>query len=499
MPVNTKHDSYGRMIERWERCRDAADGQDAIHARGEKYLPKLKDQTPTEYDAYKGRAVFYNATWRTIAGLLGMLFRKPPHVEVAKSVEPLLDDVTMSGVPFHLFVQDVCEEALKVGRLGVLVDFPQVDAKNLTQADAKQQNLRPLMATYRAESIINWRYGQVNNATVLTMVVLKECEMVPKDEFEQKAEDRWRVLDIAGGKYRVRVFKMEGDKQVQIGGDVFPMMASKNLDYIPFTFVSTDDNTAEIDEPPLIDLVNLNLSHYRSSADFEHGAHFTGLPTPWIAGFTPTMDAQGKPTQQLYIGSTSAWIFSDPDAKAAFLEFSGEGLGALERSMEAKEKLMAIIGARMLEQQKKAPETVESQQNQRKGEESMLAASSQSISISITRALKWFSEWAGADAEAVEFELNRDFYATPMSPQMLTALVTSWQQGAFSDETLFTKLQQGEIVAHDRTLEEEQAAIEESGPKLTGQPMDPATGRPIPPGQLPPKQKPAPAPAPKKK
>jgi hypothetical protein len=92
------------------------------------------------------------------------------------------------------------------------------------------------------------------------------------------------VLDLDGGRYRVCVFAdgAHGKDGDVLLSEVYPLMNGKPLDFIPFTFLSTDDNTAEVDEPPLIDLVNVNLSHYRTCADLEHGAHFTGLPTPYI-------------------------------------------------------------------------------------------------------------------------------------------------------------------------------------------------------------------------
>jgi hypothetical protein len=119
---------------------------------------------------------------------------------------------------------------------------------------------------------------------------------------------------------------------------------------------------------------------------------------------------------------------------------------------------MAILGARMLEPQKKGVETAESMSIHRKGEESMLAAAAQAISLGVLRALKWFVEWAGDDAGSVNFELNKDFYPRPMTPEMLSALVTSWQAGAFSDQTLFENLQTGDVISADVTLEQEQGA-----------------------------------------
>jgi hypothetical protein len=78
------------------------------------------------------------------------------------------------------------------------------------------------------------------------------------------------------------------------------------------------------------------------------------------------------------------------------------------------------------------------------------------ISEGITISLRWFVDWAGGSGE-VSYKLNRDFYPVGMTPQMLTALLAGWQQGAYSEQVLFDNLQQSEIIDADYTLEDEQA------------------------------------------
>src|SRR5574343_763913 len=169
--VDTQHPEYEALADKWKSCRDCVAGTDAVHAAGEVYLPKLKDQTQGDYDAYKLRAQFFNATWRTISALSGMIFRKPPVIDVAASIEPLLEDVTMSGVDFNILAQRATIEILTSGRMGVLVDYPSQSVEGMTLADVASLNLRPTMNVYPAESIINWKTGRVGNKTMTTRVV----------------------------------------------------------------------------------------------------------------------------------------------------------------------------------------------------------------------------------------------------------------------------------------------------------------------------------------
>lgn len=456
MPINTHHPEYDKMLPKWKRCRDAMNGQDAVHAAGTDYLPRLENQLDPDYNAYKTRAGFFNATWRAISGLVGMVLRQPPIVDVPASVELMLEDISLSGVPLNSFTQTVLEESLGLGRVGILVDSPAIKAVGVaTLADAIAQSIRPTMQLYRAESIINWRMERVNNVMSLTLLVLEEDEEVISDEWTSKCEKRWRELALVGGVYRVRMFKRENDTDVQVGEDVFPIMHGVVMDFIPFQFIGVDDLTADTDEPPLIDLVDINLAHYRVTADYEHGCHFTALPTAVISGYTKT-----DPAEKLSIGSANAWVFPDPGATATYLEFSGQGLSALTDNLARKEQQMAILGARMLEPQKKGVETADTASIHRKGEESMLASVAQVVSMGIERALTWLTMWAGA-GDAAEFDFNHDFYPAPMSSTMLSTIMYAWQAGmpGFSDQEVFAKLQKGEMISEGTTLEEEQARI----------------------------------------
>jgi hypothetical protein len=482
MPVNSVHPDFKKFLPKWERCRDVSDGQDAVHEAGERYLPKLKDQQAADYKNYVKRATFYNATWRTIAGLTGMLFRKPPKIEVPDAITELLKDVDSAGQPFQLFLQDVSENALKYGRVGVLVDYPTAP-EGITQADAVTLNLRPTMQIYNTFAIINWQTGRVANQTVLVQVVLKEQKWVAKDEYTGAFEDRWRVLDLvdakadasgaAGKRYRQRVYKMAQGQAVaknatvtfvQEGSDIFPKMGNVPLDHIPFVIIGSDTTNADVDEPPLIDLVDMNLSHYRTSADYAHGCHFTGLPTLFLSGFR-----KENPGDKIYIGSESAIVSSSPDAKASYVEFTGKGLESLEKKLDREEQQMAILGARMLEPQRRGVEAPETAAIHRKGEESMLSSVAQALSLAMTIQVKRFTDWAGVDSSKVLIDINRDFYPAPMTPQMLTALLAGWQQGApgLSDQGLFDQLKAGEIVPEDADLEDEQARIAEQQQKIS--------------------------------
>uniref|UniRef100_UPI002FE26073 DUF4055 domain-containing protein n=1 Tax=Methylobacillus sp. TaxID=56818 RepID=UPI002FE26073 len=246
---------------------------------------------------------------------------------------------------------------------------------------------------------------------------------------------------------------------MQVGEDIVPVMRGRPLPYIPFQFFGPAHNGPEIQKPPIYDLVALNLSHYRSTADLEHGAHFTGLPTAVVTGY------QVGENEKLSIGSANAWVFPAADADAKYLEFTGQGLSALENRINRKQDQMAAIGARMLSPEKSAAEAAETVKLRHAGEGAVLSTISSMISQGLTRVLNIMAEWAGVSTNQ-SVTLNTDFIEIGMTGPELTALVGAWQSGAISRETMFWNLQQGEMIPPGVTSDEEKEKIELDTPGM---------------------------------
>lgn len=452
MAVDSTHEDYAKRLPQWKVIRDVIEGEDSVKEAGTAYLPKLGGQEKDRYDAYKMRAMFYNATSRTLEGLSGMIFRKPPRVRIPETMQPFHDDATMSGVPLESFAAEVVEEVLSVGRSGGLVDYPRVEDRGLTKLDAERMNLRPFWVLYKAEQIINWSVGLVGNKTTLLQVRLWE-EGVEEGDDEFSVEDftQIRVLELVPEVgYQQRVFRKTADGKdwEQYGETVVPRLGGKPLKEIPFVFFGARDLTPSLDKPPLIDLVRVNLSHYRTSADLEHGTHFTALPTPYCFGIS---DKEIPDT----IGPEVIWTSMNKDVNAGMLEFTGSGLSSLETRQERKEQQMAALGARMLEAPKRQAEAAETAATHRAGENSVLASVANTISAGITQMLSVTRDWMG-ESEEVSFKLNTDFLPIPMSPAAMVALLKMVQGRAISHQVFFENLQKGEIIDAEHTFEDEE-------------------------------------------
>lgn len=477
---NILHRRYEEFKSRWERCRDCYEGTDRIKAKGTAYLPALGSQkngpvggfkvaSTDKYGEYVMRALFFNATSRTVDGLSGAIFQKSPTVEVAdETIEEHLEDVTMAGESLELFSLRVAREVLTTGRVGILVDMAAIrdDLDNEGEPEVDPADARPYWSMYRAEDILNWRTERKNGNQVLTRVILSEEyeEQDPGNPFKYDSRPQIRVLELRGGEYIQEVWRPRKDDDTEWDRieELTPTRRGEVLDFIPFVFIGPTSTSPEVARPPLLDLVDVNLDHYRIMADLRHGQHYTALPTPVITG-QAAVDAQGNAVQ-LSIGSSTAWILPDPQASAIMLEYKGEGLGALEKAEEVGRKMMATLGARLLEAEPKVQETAQAVGMRHAGEHATLRTVAQSIESALTLAVRWHAWWfLTADRpEELEdvVELNKEFFATRMSFQDLQAWVAAFQADSISFDTFYAGLVRGDLARPGIDVEEEKKALE---------------------------------------
>ena len=265
------------------------------------------------------------------------------------------------------------------------------------------------------------------------------------------------MLRLAAEGYEVQLYRQASAREsdvVPFGPPRQPLRRGERLPFIPFLVVSPTSVDAAVAPPPLLDLVDVNLSHYRTSADLEHGRHYTALPTPFVAGVPPTT--------VLEIGSGTAWVFQDPQAHAGMVEFSGQGLQALERAMASKEQQMAVLGARLLESQKPAVEAADTLRMRTNGEQSVLRTMAGTLSQVLTMLLRWHTWWMNLEVppEECHVELNAEFFSARMTGPEAASLVTLWQAGGISFDTLYFNLERGEWTKPGVAAETERQLID---------------------------------------
>ena len=473
-PIAQNHKAYDASWRKWRRCRDACAGSDRIKEAGVEYLPSLSAHRTDDggrlgsgrdrYEAYLKRALWYNMSRRTKVGLSGVATMRPP--KVATSSDKAAE---LAKVVVH-FRYQLLEEQVEVGRGVMLVN--QVGSGD------------PFPSFFWAESVVNWAFEYVGGRYQLKMLVIEDDEEVgtPENPYETKTQlVRHSYVMRDGACHYTRWAKPETSDQwlERAEGDVVvTRFGGEPLDHIPaMTVGATSTNEPDVEDPILLDLVDVNISHYQNSADLEHGRHWTALPTAVASGF-PTTDQSGKPVV-LNVGGESAWITEQPGASAHYLEFSGSGLGHLSEGMKDKQAMAAVLGARLLEEQRNAVESAETLKTRHAGERSVLSRVVRACSEALTWSLREMLLFAqpGYVVEEGEdtIDLNTDFLDRKITPAELQAYTATLQAGGISYSTYFSLLQGAEIIPEGRTEEEETELIDAGNPGAAS--ADPFAGK----------------------
>ena len=436
----------------WRKIRDCIAGERAVKEQGQIYLPGLEGQEPTEYHSFKERATFHNFTARTINALSGSIMRRRPKLqEVPETRKNLLDSFTKDGLPFWNFCAYVASEIPSMGRLGILVDLP----------DEMTTQPRPYTVAYTAENILDWDVEMFEGRMRLNYVVLREAMRV-----DPKATDsdsltarystapRYRVLRLnERGEYIQEIYEQDsGVDQADFTLDpttltdtIMPLRRGVPLKFIPFIICGPSMSTANCEKPPIMDIANLNISHYRSYAYLEHGRFFTGFPIYWTES---PMTGQ-EDGADFRIGASTVWMLP-PGAKAGLLEMNGQGLKFLTEALDVKEAQAAQIGGRIMGIRGNAASMSDNQLTmQERNEQSVLLQITLAMDDRITQVLRWMLYMSGLDmktAEKASVEFNKDFLFNNAGARELRAIHMMYQDAAIPVEVLFAYLKRAEVV-----------------------------------------------------
>jgi hypothetical protein len=403
---------YEKYEAQWVRIRDVIEGQDAIKDKGTAYLPALSGQTTTEYDAYKYRAVFMNITSRIVNSNTGMITRRTPIVKYPSDMSYLFKD-TIGISSFSEIFRYTISEVLQTGRVGLLVDI---------------KNNRPVVLRYATEAILDW---YTDDKGILTDVILMSEKV---NGFQEDTETSYFHLKLRDGVYSIDSV----DDNMEVISNIEPNIKGKTIDFIPITVITPFGIDINPIKSPIIDIVNINISHYLTSADLENGRHFTSLPTPVVTGASTD-----KP---LRIGSDRAWVLPDAKSKAYFLEFLGQGLTSLEKALSEKQSQMSQFSARLMDTSSKGSEAEGTVRLRYAADAATLSDVALSVESGLNIVYKIAAMFSNNDVNDVSIEVNKNFLETKLSYAELKVLSEAFIAGSIDEQTYRYNLQRGEIL-----------------------------------------------------
>lgn len=463
------HSTYSNRIAQWRKIRDCVAGNEKIKEAAKTYLPQPTGLNDQEYANYKTRAVFYPVADRTVRGLVGAIFRVDPITQMPSNLEQRKMNMTPDSLSINVAIKKFVTEMLSIGRAGLFIDLP-----------AEATNEPPYSVVYRAEDITHWKREYVNGKQIYTRVMIRE-----HTDTNSGGTDEVRFLELllVDGVYTVQEwfakFKggIVGDNTFHDAkpGEIFtPNVSGRTLDEIPFIIGNTYNNGAEVEKSPVLDLCDINLAHYHNSADYEHCLFMLASPTPYIIG---KLQKNELPTD---IGANAFWhINADPnEVMIGMLEYSGTGSEDLRQAMEDKEGQMEALGA-MLVRKDGGPETAEAVRIKAGQSVSILDSvvinSEDAWNDGLAIMDKWTNQREPEDSQA-KTKLNRNFIQEELDVALFNAIRDAKDKNQVSSEVVHGNYQRMGIMPEERTLEDEQDAIEEDKEKNAEENGEPVNG-----------------------
>ena len=436
----------------WRTVRDCVAGQMAVKSAKTRYLPAFEPADESRYADYVQRAVFLGVTNRTRNSLVGAAFRKDPEFELPQQIEYIREDADGNGNSLTQVARSLVSNLVAIGRHGLLVDYPEAP-EGLSAEQVARSNLRPFIREYTAENIINWRVTRGK----LSLVVLREANEVEKDEFHYESEYQYRVLRLVEGIYTQQIYDHAGNP---VGEPMEPRQANgSRWDVIPFIVAGSTNNDINIDYVTLYDLAELNISHYRNSADYEEGVFLHGQPMLHIDTGEMSGDVWNTLNPNGVQVGARRGLVTNQGGSAQLMQ--AQPNGAAFEALTHKEAQMLQIGARLIEAGG-ANETAEAVRAKTAAEHSVLDSLVYNAQDAIESAIEWVSMFAGVDASSVIVSLNRDFFDYAPDANMISQMMGLEASGIISKPVIFSYLRKTGVVPDDMTDEEIIEAAETS-------------------------------------
>ena len=190
-------------------------------------------------------------------------------------------------------------------------------------------------------------------------------------------------------------------------------IAGKRINYIPFTFIGADNNDSSVDAPPLESLVDVNIGHYRNSADVEESSFIASQPTLMIYPGQAMNVSQFKEANPngIRLGSRMGHNLGAGGA-SELLQAQPSNL-AMELMLK-KENQAVMIGAQLITPTVQI--TAEAARLQRGADTSIMVTVAQNVSQAYAKQIRWCCDFMGVTGEVV-FELNTEMFMQQLTAQ----------------------------------------------------------------------------------
>lgn len=429
--------SWARQEPRWRLIEQLCLGTLGMQQAGERYLPREPREDPESYQNRLAKSFCPPYYLRLEQMLAGMLTRKPIRLDnVPDAMVEQLYDVDLTGSGLDVFLQHLARLCIRYGHVGVLVDFPRGDEGDDTPVTDFS---RPYWVPYAPRDILGWRTDVVGGTQKLTMLRLRETLTVPYGEWGEEVVEQVRVLEPG----RFRVYRLQASKSRD-----WELISegTTTMDEIPFAIAYSNRSATLESTPPLEEVAWLNLQAYQCESDQGNLLHVAAVPRYNLFGVPAEVE-------ELSAGPSSATAFPS-DARAEFTEPTGTSYEARFKQLDRIKDQIAELGLAAVLGQNLTNQAAEAKAIDRSQGDAALQAVAIGLQDLVDQCLSFHAAYLGLP-DGGSSAVNRDFVSARLEPADVQQLIQLRLNNEISQETLLTRLAEGEWLGSDFDIEAE--------------------------------------------
>ena len=430
--ITAQHPDYIKYAPLWKEIRAVLEGKQAVielklptpiysdTIRGTDILDKVKINQ--RLFIYLKRGQLLNATARTHDSQTGYVWSNEPEDTIPPSMDYVREYLREN-------VQKILADVTSLGRYGVLLDSN--DTESRTAAEVEQGVGVPEWILFKPEQIIYWRDDEVRLAETYEKRI---------NELDYENVEQVRRLVLIDGVYHNQVWR-EGE----LHEDITPTINGSMMDYIPFQYFGSDDNSQDATKPPLYDLSSLNIGHFMLDCDNRDNLHYHGQ------GLTNVFVEDGEEfaaanVNGLNVGAKGMNQFGKDD-RVEILQL--DATGAIASEMTRDQERMIMVGAQLV-QNTNSNQTLGAKKMEAGASISTLKRETMNVSEGVTQLLQWQAEMTGvSNPDAITYTLNTSFITDDMTPEKLTAHMSAVQMGMLPKSTFNESARQAGLTKLD--------------------------------------------------
>lgn len=454
--VNTPCSAYNAMASQWTLIDDLIAGTSAMQAGSANYLPKFDKEEAKHYSARVTNSILFSAYGDTVKSICGKPFSKAVTLqgELPAPLDEIENDADGQGKSLSQLAKDIFFQFVNRGLGHILVDYPSTVAEDGTTPNLAQERsagIMPRLINIKPEQLIGWRTEKdTGGKNVLTQIRIAETQTEQDGDWGEKQVKYIRVYE----RDNWRLYKESEKDEYSLSSE-----GPNSLGKVPLVTGYANQTGFMTAEPPLKELAETNLAHYRSDSDQRNILHYARAATLVILGFTEEEADRVALGPNQRISSTK----SPAEASVSYAEIQGTAIAAGAKDVEKLEERMMMFGLQPF-LRKSGDQTATGQSIDESRANCDIQAWVMSLERLLRQAFEIAAEWINVELpEDFKVDIFNDFAIWVRAMQDVTELIKMRQAGELSRQTFLREIKRRALLSETLDIDEEVAAIAAEG------------------------------------